>query len=632
MGGVLNGNNGNGNGGGIGNHKGRPYALMILLAFGAAFSAIMVLHKFRERRVIDMITAEKDQQLIAIHSLLQTSQLLHEKTKKKILHIKEGYRIERKELLSTISAFKEEREKLYMELEEKNSEIKTLREHQANSGKESSQAAALEEILKQKEAEIEHLKNQIETIARVRSVSTDDPSNPSKTHSDVLEQNMDASQSTEDDHSANLTDRREGESTSHEDNNVALETVHLVEKTVSKEEPNPLESVNKPSIREPDAREERNIDENQRKDSTKSQGERDSAVAQEDLTEAQKTSNGAVKAPAFNSQQEGQGIENVQRGELNPERTDSTERISHTRRHRRHRKKILKEYLRNRQLGIPEQTEAAKKQISTDTVESQQNNTVGSVEKSNVIEEHVEESVTKNEARGQVEQLPPSDEQSKITENLSQEGVAEKAQETETISSISSSMKLQETQKLDDKNDAGRQDEQLPESNDQSKETENQNGQSLPEKAHETEQFENITTSMKQQETQKSEKVMDQINTVGTEQKEIPNREQAVVNTEKESVEVSLSINDKKQNFSDESKHIEEEEQQRNQATPESKGSNNKENTIEQVTEREDLEDEEEADNGSSDLDTVTENSSIDSKPKQAEETKEDMEEEETEF
>ncbi|GAB2214968.1 hypothetical protein Droror1_Dr00019338 [Drosera rotundifolia] len=620
MGGVLKGNNGNGNGGGNGNHKGRPYALMILLAFGAAFSAIMVLHKFRERRVIDMISAEKDQQLIAIHSLLQTSQLLHEKVKKKILHIKERHRIERKELLSTISALKEEREKLYMELEEKNSEIKTLREHEANSGKESSQAAALEEILKQKEAEIEHLKNQIETLARVRSLSTDDPSNPSKTHSGVLEQNMDASQSTEDDHSANLTD-----------NNVAFETVHLVEKIVSKEEPNPLESVNEPSIRESDAREERNIDENQRKDSTESQGERDSALAQEDLTKAQKTSNGALKAPAFNSQQEGQGIENVQRGELNPERRDSKERISHTRRHRRHRIKRLKEYLRNRQLGTQEQTEAAEKQISTDTVESQQNNTVGSVvEKSNVIEEHVEESVTKNEARGQVEQLPPSDEQSKIIENQSQEGVAEKAQETDTIANISS-MKLQETQKSDDKNDAGRQNEQLPKSNDQSKETENQNGQSLAEKAHETEKFENIT-SMKQQETQKSEKVMDQINTVGTEQKEIPNTEQAVVNTEKESVEVSLSINDKKQNSSDESKHIEEEEQQRNQATPESKDSDNKENTIKQVTEREELEDEEEAENGSSDLDTVTENSSIDSKPKQAEETKEDVEEEETEF
>lgn len=606
---------------------------MILLAFGAAFSAIMVLHKFRERRVIDMISAEKDQQLIAIHSLLQTSQLLHEKAKKKILHITERHRIERKELLSTISALKEEREKLYMELEEKNSEIKTLREHEANSGKESSQATALEEILKQKEAEIEHLKNQLETLARVRSLSTDDPSNPSKTHSGVLEQNMDASQSTEDDHSANLTDRREGESSSQEDNNVALETVHLVEKIVSKEEPNPLESVNEPSIREPDALEERNIDENQRKDSTESQGERVSALAQGDLTEAQKTSNGAVKAAAFNSQQEGQGIENVQRGELNPERRDSKERISHTRRHRRHRIKRLKEYLRNQQLGTQEQTEAAEKQISTDTAESQQNNTVGSVvEKSNVIEEHVEESVTKNEARGQVEQLPPSDEQSKIIENQSQEGVAEKAQETDTIANISSSMKLQETQKSDDKNDAGRQDEQLPKSNDQSKETENQNGQSLAEKAHETEQFENITTSMKQQETQKSEKVMDQINTVGTEQKEIPNTEQAVVNTEKESVEVSLSINDKKQNSSDESKHIEEEEQQRNQATPESKDSNNKENTIKQVSEREELEDEEEAENGSSDLDTVTENSSIDSKPKQAEETKEDMEEEETEF
>ncbi|GAB2274824.1 hypothetical protein Dimus_009598 [Dionaea muscipula] len=71
MGSSSTSKGGGGGNGGNGHQRGRPYAVILLLAFGAAFLAVMVLHKLREQRVIAMVVTEKDQQLIALHSLLQ---------------------------------------------------------------------------------------------------------------------------------------------------------------------------------------------------------------------------------------------------------------------------------------------------------------------------------------------------------------------------------------------------------------------------------------------------------------------------------------------------------------------------------------------------------------------------------
>ncbi|CAH9116530.1 unnamed protein product, partial [Cuscuta europaea] len=57
-------------GGGSGG-RGRSYALLLMLAFGAAILGVMILHKFRERRIFNLLVQEKDRQLLSLHLLLQ---------------------------------------------------------------------------------------------------------------------------------------------------------------------------------------------------------------------------------------------------------------------------------------------------------------------------------------------------------------------------------------------------------------------------------------------------------------------------------------------------------------------------------------------------------------------------------
>lgn len=55
----------------------KPYALMLLLAFGAAILGVMVLHKVREKRIFTVLVKEKDQQLLTLHLLFQVSSLAY---------------------------------------------------------------------------------------------------------------------------------------------------------------------------------------------------------------------------------------------------------------------------------------------------------------------------------------------------------------------------------------------------------------------------------------------------------------------------------------------------------------------------------------------------------------------------
>lgn len=73
MGGYYKGNGGNNGGGG---NRGRPYALMLLIAFGAALVGVMVLHKLRERRIFSLLLKEKDHQLLSLQLLLQVNSSL----------------------------------------------------------------------------------------------------------------------------------------------------------------------------------------------------------------------------------------------------------------------------------------------------------------------------------------------------------------------------------------------------------------------------------------------------------------------------------------------------------------------------------------------------------------------------
>ena len=56
---------------GGGNYRGRSYAMVLLLALGAAFIGVMMLHKLRERRIYNLLLKEKDQHLLSLHLLLQ---------------------------------------------------------------------------------------------------------------------------------------------------------------------------------------------------------------------------------------------------------------------------------------------------------------------------------------------------------------------------------------------------------------------------------------------------------------------------------------------------------------------------------------------------------------------------------
>lgn len=81
------------------------------------------------------------------------------------------------EMRSTIDSLKDEQKVMESALEEKQNEIKMQRAV-IDSSREDSQLIDLKEILKQKEAEIEDLRQRLAYPAKVWSVSTDDPSNP----------------------------------------------------------------------------------------------------------------------------------------------------------------------------------------------------------------------------------------------------------------------------------------------------------------------------------------------------------------------------------------------------------------------------------------------------------------------
>jgi hypothetical protein len=58
-----------------GNQRGKPILLILLMIFGAALLGVMVLHRFREKRIYNLIVKEKDHQLLVLQVLLQVQLL-----------------------------------------------------------------------------------------------------------------------------------------------------------------------------------------------------------------------------------------------------------------------------------------------------------------------------------------------------------------------------------------------------------------------------------------------------------------------------------------------------------------------------------------------------------------------------
>ncbi|KAL1325127.1 hypothetical protein HN51_035224 [Arachis hypogaea] len=173
----LHGNIGGGGGGSHSHsHRGRPYALMLLIAFGAALLGVMLLHKLRERRIYTLILKDKDHQLLSLKLLLQkerdhTKELSNknEEMKGKLYALRiQKMEVDRKvvEMQSTMDSLRDEQKVMESAFEEKQNELRTMQEKGINLGGGNSQVTALREDLKKKEEEIENLKGRLEIPAK----------------------------------------------------------------------------------------------------------------------------------------------------------------------------------------------------------------------------------------------------------------------------------------------------------------------------------------------------------------------------------------------------------------------------------------------------------------------------------
>ncbi|XP_009796877.1 uncharacterized protein [Nicotiana sylvestris] len=168
--------------------RGRTYAVLVLLAFGAAIFGVMILHKLRERRIFNLLVKDKETELIDLKLLLQKEREHTQEAKRKTEEMRSkihSLRTQKRdldsrilEMKSTISSLKDEQRIIEAALKEKQDEIKMLREKHMETNPDNSHVKLLSESLRQKEAEVEDLKHRLELPVKVWSVSADDPSNP----------------------------------------------------------------------------------------------------------------------------------------------------------------------------------------------------------------------------------------------------------------------------------------------------------------------------------------------------------------------------------------------------------------------------------------------------------------------
>ncbi|KAI8551715.1 hypothetical protein RHMOL_Rhmol06G0208100 [Rhododendron molle] len=166
--------------------RGRQYGLMLILAFGAAILGVMAIHKLRERRILNLLVKEKDSELFSLQLLLKKEREEKKEAERKTEEMREklfSLETENRELdskilemQSTIASLQEEQRTIGSTLEEKQNEIKTLQAKEVETDKENGRVVALTETLRQKEDEIQDLKNRLENSNQVLPVSKDDSS------------------------------------------------------------------------------------------------------------------------------------------------------------------------------------------------------------------------------------------------------------------------------------------------------------------------------------------------------------------------------------------------------------------------------------------------------------------------
>ncbi|VFQ61787.1 unnamed protein product [Cuscuta campestris] len=187
---AAKGGGGHGGGGGAGGSRaGRSYAMVLMVAFGAAIVGVMILYKFRERRIFNLVLRDKDTQLLSLHLLLQKEKENAKDAKRQMddlkakMHKLRGKKADLEarimEMESTISSLREEQKTISSSLKEKKKEIKVLMDYKRGQNRETARLMALSQELQKKAAEIEELRLRVDLpppAVKVWSVSSDDPS------------------------------------------------------------------------------------------------------------------------------------------------------------------------------------------------------------------------------------------------------------------------------------------------------------------------------------------------------------------------------------------------------------------------------------------------------------------------
>ncbi|XP_022947452.1 golgin subfamily A member 6-like protein 22 [Cucurbita moschata] len=215
----------------LSNSRGRPYALMLLVAFGAALLGVMLLHKFRERRICNLLLKRTDEDLHSFQLLFQKERDRSKELEKNNEDIKESMfllrtqkmELDRRllELQSTIDSLRDEQKIIRIALQEKQSEIKMLREKETENGNENSQVVVLTQRLKQKEDELEDLRRRLKSRG---AVAANDPSDPHEDSIKIEEQSEILLESMKNNRGESKPDFSEGSTSKRDETETETET------------------------------------------------------------------------------------------------------------------------------------------------------------------------------------------------------------------------------------------------------------------------------------------------------------------------------------------------------------------------------------------------------------------------
>ncbi|XP_058729562.1 uncharacterized protein LOC131601709 [Vicia villosa] len=165
--------------------KGRPYLLILLMTFGVALFGVMVLHRFREKRIFNLLVKQKDHQLITLQLLLEKEKdrakelsRKNQETKAKIYTLSsQKMELARTiaEMKSTMNSLKDEQKLIESAFMEQQHELRMMQERGSNLEQRGFERIASTENLKKKEAEKQEPKHRLDTLVKTSRESIEHP-------------------------------------------------------------------------------------------------------------------------------------------------------------------------------------------------------------------------------------------------------------------------------------------------------------------------------------------------------------------------------------------------------------------------------------------------------------------------